>query len=92
MITNDNIDFDKLNPYIEKGNLKFVIVIKNGEHLVGFKKQTMLYNLFEWMMSSSIQERGGLVILTRNLMLIDRFEKRVRSRFQGNRLTIFRPI
>ena len=30
LITNDSIDFDKLNPYIEKGNLKFVIVIRNG--------------------------------------------------------------
>jgi len=51
LVTSENMDFRKLNPYIEKGKLKFIIIIKNGEHLVGFKKQTLLYNLFEWMNS-----------------------------------------
>ncbi len=38
-----------------------------------------------------MQKRAGLLLLTRNLMLLDRFEKRVRSRFNGNKLCIFRP-
>jgi hypothetical protein len=43
------------------------------------------------MNSEEIQKRAGLVILSRQLMLIEKFEKRIRSRFEGHRFCLYRP-
>lgn len=43
------------------------------------------------MKSDIMQQRAGLVLITRDLRITDKFEKRIKSRFCGNRLCIFRP-
>lgn len=36
-------------------------------------------------------KNGGLFLLTTRLTLMDQFEKRVKSRFQGTKICLFRP-
>lgn len=43
------------------------------------------------MKTTAINTKCGLFLLTNKLMLTDLFEKRVKSRFQGTKICLFRP-
>lgn len=67
-----------------------VILIRNAERLVEYRKQILLYNLLEWI-ATDINELVGLVFTTRLISFVDRFEKRVKSRLNAQYITFIRP-
>ena len=66
---NDEIKFSELNPHIKKSKKNFVFLIKNAEKLAEMKKQTIFYNLLEWM-KSDIKDYIGIVFTTKNVLMI----------------------
>ena len=67
-----------------------VILIRNAERLVEYRKQILLYNLLEWV-ATDIKSKVGLVFTTRVISFVERFEKRVRSRLNATHLALVRP-
>jgi len=89
-IASENIKFSELNEVIRQAGRHLVLLIRNAERLVEFRKQILLYNLLEWI-ATDIKEYVGLVFTTRLIYFVDRFEKRVRSRLAAKHLTVLRP-
>jgi hypothetical protein len=58
--------------------------------LVEVRKQILLYNLLEWMLTD-IRKMVGLVFTSRLMFYVDRFEKRVRSRLAAKQISVVRP-
>ena len=54
------------------------------------RKQILLYNLLEWIMTDA-KKMVGIVFTTRLMFFVDRFEKRVRSRLAAKQITVVRP-
>lgn len=49
-----------------------VILIRNAERLVEYRKQILMYNLLEWIMTD-VKKYIGLVFTTRLIYFVDRF-------------------
>jgi Cdc6-like AAA superfamily ATPase len=89
-IASENIKFSELNEAIRSTGRPLVLLIRNAERLVEFKKQILLYNLLEWI-ATDIKQHVALVFTTRLVYFVDKFEKRVRSRLAAKHLTVLRP-
>lgn len=89
-VANENIKFADLNGPIKEKGVPIVILIRNAERLVEFRKQILLYNLLEWILTD-IKKMVGLVFTTRLIYFVDKFEKRVRSRLAAKQLVVHRP-
>ncbi len=79
-----------MNATIKNKNRPVVILIRNAERLVEYRKQILMYNLLEWIMTD-VKMYIGLVFTTRLIYFVDRFEKRIRSRLSAKQLTVNRP-
>ena len=89
-IIQENIKFSELNGAIKESDTPIVILIRNAERLVEYRKQILLYNILEWV-ATDIKKYVGLVFTTRLIYFVDRFEKRVRSRLAARTIALGRP-
>jgi|JI9StandDraft_1071089.scaffolds.fasta_scaffold185745_1 Cdc6-like AAA superfamily ATPase len=71
-VAQENIKFSELNGAIRQQERPVVILIRNAERLVEYRKQILLYNLLEWV-ASDIKKWVGLVFTTRLISFVDRF-------------------
>lgn len=90
-VASDNIKFSELNGAIREKGRPVVLLIRNAERLVEYRKQILLYNLLEWI-ATDIKKFVGLVFTTRVIYFVEHFEKRVRSRLAAKHLTVLRPV
>lgn len=58
---------------------KLLVVVTCAEKLTEMKKQTILYNLLEWI-KGEVGERVALYLITSDCNFMQRLEKRVKSR------------
>jgi Cdc6-like AAA superfamily ATPase len=89
-VAQENIKFSELNSAIQGQERPVVILIRNAERLVEYRKQILLYNLLEWV-ATDIKSKVGLVFTTRVISFVERFEKRVRSRLNATHISLVRP-
>eukprot|EP00919_Chromeraceae_sp_WS-2016_P080230 GHVR01189784.1.p1 GENE.GHVR01189784.1~~GHVR01189784.1.p1 ORF type:complete len:125 (-),score=9.04 GHVR01189784.1:302-676(-) len=67
-----------------------MIIIKNADRLIDYKKQLLLYNILEWM-KTNVKKYVGIAFITKLLCFTDKFEKRVKSRLTSKTVTLYRP-
>jgi Cdc6-like AAA superfamily ATPase len=90
LVLNNKIDLGAINSYIINQNKRLAIVLKYANGLADRKRQTLLYNLLEWM-KGKVMKHIGLIFTTTDFNIFTHFEKRIKSRMTTKFVVIHRP-